>query len=386
MKIAFFTDTLLRQTHGIAVAIVELANELAKRGHSIYLFAPKPVNDAGLLHKNIILKECPSVSAFFNRDFRIALPFSLHVLNFIRSEGINILHLHTPLMLGVQAIIASKLLRLPLVGTYHSFFAHPEYLAQVKLKGRFVENLAWAVSNFYYNRCDRIICPAKGARDELIAHGCKRKITVIPHGIDMSVFDNSRAALVRKKFRKSGKFLLYVGRVSYGKNLPYLLECCALAFRKVQSLKLVLVGDGPLMAEIKEKVKELGIEGKVIFTGLIKHEELVKSGIFGACDIFVTASRTETGPLVVIEAQANGLVCVMVKGKGMSLVNNGINGYVVDPDDRQAFADAIISLVKNRKDYARMRKETLCEVKKFEISNVAKAWEKAYSELVKIPE
>ncbi len=381
MKIAFFTDMILRQTHGVAVAIVDIANGLAKRGHMVYLFGPELRNRPEFLHPNVILRHCASVPTFFNDDVRFGLPFDLFVADFIRREKIEIIHLHTPGMLGLQAIAIAKLLHLPLVGTYHSFFAHPEYLEQIRLNNRLVEKLAWVMSNFYYNSCDLVICPSEGTKAELVAHNCKNEIRVIPHGIDASAFDNSRSRLVKKEFNRNGKLLLSVGRVSYGKNIIHLIECCALAFKGVPSLKLVLVGNGPLMQDVKRKIKDLNISDKVILTGAIRHEELVKSGIFGACDIFVTASRVETGPLVVLEAQANGMVCVMVKGKGMALVKDGINGYVVDSEDKEAFAGAIVSLVKDRKRYAKMKDATLREIKKYELPRIISQWENTYNKL-----
>ncbi|MBI2651531.1 glycosyltransferase family 4 protein [Candidatus Woesearchaeota archaeon] len=139
-----------------------------------------------------------------------------------------------------------------------------------------------------------------------------------------------------------------------------------------------------MLNKAREITRELGIENRVVITGQIEHDKLAKSGIFGACNLFVLASRTETGPLAVLEAQANGLVCVVAKGKGMKLVEDGVNGYIADPNDKQAFANAIVRLLTNRREYVRMKKATLHNIKKYEFAHVIDLWEKTYAKLIKV--
>ena len=176
---------------------------------------------------------------------------------------------------------------------------------------------------------------------------------------------------------------MFVGRIAHEKNLLFLLDCFALVLKNIATTKLIIVGDGPQLPEVKEKIKELGIEKGVILTGGIKHEKLVKSGIYGACDVFVNASTTETGPLTVLEAQANGLVCVAVKSKAMNLIRNDVNGYLVEPENKQAFADAVVKLLAEKSTYSRMRKATLKMIQKYDAAHIAVLWEKVYEEVMR---
>lgn len=384
MRIAFFNDASLHQTNGVAVTIVGMAKELANRGHRIYIFTPKHQKEKELYHPNVIMKYCPAIPAFFNRDFGLTLPFDTRILNLIKDEKIELIHLHTPLILGLQAIVIAKLLRLPLVGTYHTFFAHSEYLKRVGLNNRLVEKIAWKVSNLYYNQCDLITCPSEGAKEELLAHKCRKVITVIPYGVDGSIFDNSKSSGIREKFGRKNTLLLSVSRIAPEKNVLSLIKCFSLVLKKISNAKLILIGGGPLLNKAREITRELGIENRVVITGQIEHDKLAKSGIFGACNLFVLASRTETGPLAVLEAQANGLVCVVAKGKGMKLVEDGVNGYIADPNDKQAFANAIVRLLTNRREYVRMKKATLHNIKKYEFAHVIDLWEKTYAKLIKV--
>ena len=382
MKIAFFTDMFLPQVNGPTTAIVDMAKKLADRGHQIYIIAPKFPKIHEFSYKNVAVRRCASVPAMIYKDLKLTSVFDPSILKLVKDNKIDIVHFHTPATLGLQAILVARILRLPLVGTFHGYFMDRALLRHAKLDYAFAENLAWRYSNFIYNRCDLVVCSSDKTKAELIARKLKSLIKVIPHGIDTSVFDNPKSASVKKAFNRNGKLLLFVGRVAHGKNILFLLDCLALVLRKIPTVKLVIVGSGPQLPEVKSKIKAVGIEKSVILTGEIKHEALVKSGIFGACDVFVNASEVETGPLTVLEAQANGLVCVSVKGKGMNLVKNNVNGYNVEVGDKKAFVNAIIELLTDKREYSRMKKATLKMVKKYELARIIEMWQKTYSKLL----
>lgn len=382
MRIAFFTDTFHPQINGIVTSIVAIAKKLADRGHVIYIIAPKFTKAEHFYYPNITVFRRPSLPALIYEGFKFTLPFDPWLIKFITDEKVGIIHFHTPITLGLQAVLIAKLLSIPLVGTFHTFFADPNYLKHIKLNNRIMERLAWKWSNSYYNRCDLVVCPSEGTKVELIVKKCKKPIKVIHNGIDLSMFSNAKSGSVKKFYNGSGKLLLFVGRIAHEKNLPYLLECFALVLKKVPSAKLVMVGDGPQMPELKAKIRALGISQKVILTGQIKHEKLVKSGIFGACDVFVTTSTTETGPVSVLEAQANGLVCVGVKSRGMGVIKDDVNGYLVEPSDKRGFVCSVVKLLTNEKEYVRMKRATLKEIRKYDINSITKVWEQTYKGLV----
>lgn len=381
MRIAFFTDTFLPQLNGVVTSITSLAKKLADRGHKVFIVAPRFPGREQFSYRNITVFRCMSIPAPFYEDSKFTLPFNPFMFKFIIDNNIEIVHFHTPASLGMQAVLIAKLLGLPLIGTFHTFFADPHYLKHVKLNHKAVEKIAWSLSNLFYNRCDLVVCPSEGTKSELFARKCSAPIKIIPHGIDFGTFDNSKAKEIKNRYNQKGKLLLFVGRVAHEKRLPYLLECFAIALKKVPSAKLLVVGGGPQLKVVKAKAKSLNLARSVVFTGMIEHSKLVKSGIFGACDLFVTASTTETGPISLLEAQVNGLVAVIVKGRGMELVKNGVNGYVVDPNNRIAFADAVVKLLTDAKKYNSMRKATSRAIKKYDIEKIVKKWESAYISL-----
>jgi 1,2-diacylglycerol 3-alpha-glucosyltransferase len=381
MRIALFTDSFLPLINGVTTYVIELAKKLADRGHRVYIIAPKFSKSETFRYPNVTVLRKLSVPAPIYSGYKFTLPFDPLLLKWVSERKMDVIHFHTPVMLGMQAVLIAKILDIPLIGTFHTFFMDRQYLKHVGMDSRIVEKIGWRLSNVYYNRCDLITCHSEGIKQELIMHGCKKPIKVIPLSIDSTVFDNSGSSEMREKLCRKGKILLFVGRLAHEKNIPYLLECFHLVLRKLPDTKLVIVGDGPQAGLVKAKIRALGISNSVIMTGKIEHERLVKSGIFGACDVFINASTTETGPLTILEAQVSGLVCVSVKGHDTNLIVDGVNGYLVEKKDRRGFAEAVISLLTDSKKYRRMKLATQRMVKEHELSRVVDLWEKTYKDV-----
>ncbi|MFA6088257.1 MAG: glycosyltransferase [Candidatus Woesearchaeota archaeon] len=383
MRIAIFTDVFLPQINGVVTATLSLAKGLADKGHKVYIVAPSYEIDKEFSYKNIKVKRISSIPAFFYEDFKIASPINFELVAYLKKNKIELIHFQVPMTVGMHAIILSKYLNLPIVGTFHTFFADPEYLKHIKITNSFVQKLAWKYSNFFYNKCDIITCPSEVTKKEIEAQNVKPEIRVVSNGIDASIFDNSKSKTIKAKYNKKGKLLLYVGRIAHEKNIVYLLECMKKVFQEENSAKLLIVGGGPQFKEVKEKIKKLNITNNVILLGKIDHSDLVKSGIFGACDIFVTASKTETQGITMLEAQANGIVCVCVAEKAtVELIENGVNGFLVKDKDKKEFSNSVLKLLRNKKTYELLRKNTLETIKKHDIKYIINEWEEIYSELI----
>jgi 1,2-diacylglycerol 3-alpha-glucosyltransferase len=384
MKIAIFTDTFLPNIDGVVSSILNLVKGLSDSGHKIFIICPRYSKiKEEFSYKNIEVIRVSGIPALFYPNYKLTGFLSTDLIKKLKSENVDIIHFMTPLTLGLEAILISKVLKIPLVGTFHTFFGDPNYLKHAKLDYKFIEKIVWRYSKFFYNKCDLITCPSETTKQELISHKHTKPIKVISNGIDFSVFNNSESKKVKNKYNKNGFLLLFIGRIAYEKNILYLLECFKNVIDKISNVKLILIGEGPEMKDVKEKLKELKIEGKVILLGRVNHDELVKSSIFGACDIFVSASVTENQPMTVLEAQANGLPCIVMNERGMkTLVKNNFNGFLVENNNKSAFSDAIVYLLKNKRILKDFRKNTLSEIKKHEISKVIEIWEKTYKSLI----
>lgn len=131
------------------------------------------------------------------------------------------------------------------------------------------------------------------------------------NGIDAERFrfDGKKRQMVREMFSldEADTVIGHVGRFDPVKNHNFLLDALADIFRKDASFKLILVGDGMLRDETEKQAEMLGIRQQVVFAGIQKNTE----AFYSAFDLFVLPSRFEGIPLSLIEAQANGLPCVI---------------------------------------------------------------------------
>jgi len=383
MKIAIFADNFLPQINGVVVSVLTKAKGLADRGHKIYIFAPKYNTVSNFRYPNIKVIRTPSIPAKLYPDLRVTAPISPRIINKVIKEKIQLIHFDCPMALGWQAVLIAKTLKIPLVGTYHTIFSDMQYLKHAKMDYKFFEKIAWKYAQIVYNTCDLITCPSEATKKELLKHNFKRKIKFISNGVDPSIFDNKKAAQIKKKYKIKGKLLLHVGRIAHEKSIKHLVRAFNIVVRRRKDVTLMLVGDGPQFNEIKKTVKDLSLEDHVIMTGSIPHDKLVKSGIFGATDLFVITSKTETGPITVLEAQANGIVCIGVKARNIPyIIKDNVNGLVVKPDSKTQFADAVLKVLGNKKLYDRMKKATLRLIKEHDVAKVIEQWEKIYTKMI----
>jgi glycosyltransferase involved in cell wall biosynthesis len=141
--------------------------------------------------------------------------------------------------------------------------------------------------------------------------------------------------------------LLYVGRLTGGKGLEYLLEAVALLIARGQDVRCSLVGDGPLKERLQELTLKNGIEDRVSFDGYIPWgSELLAA--YTRADVFVFPSLSEGQGKVLLEAQAAGLAIVASRAGGIPyIIRDGENGLLVPPGDSATLAEAIARLLSD---------------------------------------
>lgn len=176
---------------------------------------------------------------------------------------------------------------------------------------------------------------------------------------------------------------MYVGRVSQEKNIEILLQAFFYSASKDDQIKLLIVGAGPQLDEIKELSKNSPYKDRIIFTGSINHTELIESGIYGACQIFATASETENQSMSILEAQVNGLICIGVNARGNpELIKNNKNGIIVEPGDYVKMGEAFLTILNDKALFSSMKKETYSEIQNHFLSNILEQWEEEYINLI----
>jgi rhamnosyl/mannosyltransferase len=199
-----------------------------------------------------------------------------------------------------------------------------------------------------YRRADCVIVssPVLAAESPLVAQA--RRVAVIPFGVSLERYRRSdpseRARIDRIRAGTPGPRVLFVGRFVYYKGVQRLIEAMAQC-----PGTLILVGEGPLEADLRRRTAALGLQDRVLFAGKVSDEEL--PAYYRASDVFVLPSvaKTEAFGVVQVEAMAAGLPVVSTNlPTGVPWVNqNRVTGLVVEPDDAGALAGAIRALLEN---------------------------------------
>ncbi|OGC36368.1 hypothetical protein A2311_02380 [candidate division WOR-1 bacterium RIFOXYB2_FULL_48_7] len=364
MRIAFFADSYKPYLSGVTNSAEILVNELRSLGHKVYVLAPRY---PGHQDTDPDIIRFPSFSGGYPK-FRLAIPYARNI------PEVDVIHSHSPFQAGLLARFIARRRSIPLVYTFHTLFTR--YVHYAKFVPRAAAKLGiTAYLRSYCQGVDQIIAPSEMARRALRAWHISRPITVIPTGIEIDKYQDRRQQLrQRYNIKEAEKVLLYAGRLSKEKNLPFILK----AFNKlaVGGTKLVLVGGGPLLAELKKNKSP-----KVILTGEIGYPEILSYYSLG--DIFVFASTTETQGLVIAEAKTAGLPVVALFAGGLvGSVRSGLDGYLLprNLDNYILHLQRLLSDDALRRQFGQAARADAVE--RFASRTVAKQVETVYNALI----
>ncbi len=387
MRICLFTDSFLPYISGVSSAVYNQANEMARRGHSVSIFHPRPSKGDSFetvpgLDPSVTMYGLPfSVPTFNIPKLRWSMPLFLYTYRRLRQDPPDIVHVHTEFGCGLEGMLLARWKDVPIVGTFHTFFAEPDYLRQFYLPAfEWTQKAMWKYSVGFFNRCNQIVSPSESVRDHLVSRGMFRPTTVLSNGIERMTL---RPAEEIKAFRASLGIddfaFIYIGRVSPEKSLEVALEAFALTLELNPKAKFVLIGNGPGDASVDAKIAELEIGDSVIRTGRIERDILMTENYPLLGDVFITASKTENQPVSILEALAFGLPLVGPRAKGIpELVDDGVNGLIFEPDDVQGMADCMTRLMEDRELHARMTQASLDTAAEHDLQNVGYRLEAIY--------
>jgi 1,2-diacylglycerol 3-alpha-glucosyltransferase len=353
MKIAYFTDSFYPLVNGVANYIGSVTRALVSQGHEVMIVAPK-IKDASVKEvekfvpgASIVL--VPGVKLFFYPDMKIGTPTPLSFVA-VRKFKPDVIHFHTPSFMGFEATLLSKILKVPLLATFHTYYMEPETFTAIGLKedspvSKVLQESLWRISESMHKPCTAVIAPTSYVGKDLSNRWKEISVRVIPGAVDLSRFENkSQRTKLRKKYGFGDETIfLSVGRLSAEKHYDVLITSFSMLLMKYPTSKLVFVGDGPAKDELQYIVKVLGIDHAVLFTGAIPYDVLTKKNFYSMGDVFVTPSTWDTQGLSIIEAMASKLPIVAFNYRAMSEVI-GKGGILVKHLDQFGFAKAMAKL------------------------------------------
>lgn len=300
MKILLTTDNPTSAVNGVVFSTLSLRKGLAERGHDVRILALS--SNGKSYYKDGIWYTSSFPADVFYPGMRVGM-IPLKIRCEIREWCPDIIHTQNEFILFLYAKKTARKQGIPHVHTFHT--KYDDYLEYFPTRfiGRAVINFC---CGHLLSGLDRIIVPSDKMKAFLREHRCRSPLTSVPSGIDRDFFfKESDSGEIRKKLGipENRRMLLSVSRVAGEKKLDALIDY-VLNYNESDAV-LVIAGDGPLYGELTKKVKKLGAQNKILFTGFVPHDEL--RYYYSAADIFVCASDTEAQGLTYYEAICCGL-------------------------------------------------------------------------------
>lgn len=334
MKIAMIQSVPYPPEEGIGNYVRNLSQELIDRGHSV-----KVITRGGLRREkthvdglDIVRLPCPPVYPF-HVDVH-GVPVNRFLSE--HADQFDLIHTHTPLTPVIETDH-------PLISTVHTSIVEDiKYVKGWSLRNA-VMRVTWSVSSkrLVANQIDasnRVTTVSKRVSGELDEYYGASDATVVGNGVDADRFTPSG--------NSKDEYILFTGRLDYPKGVPDLINA-AKSVVQGSDVDLIITGKGPKRGQLEDLVNKLGITEHVAFTGYVSQDELVR--LYQNAMAYVLPSHYEGLPTVLLEAMACGAPAIATRVGGCpEVIEDGINGILVDPGDKSALSNAIESVVTDR--------------------------------------
>jgi 1,2-diacylglycerol 3-alpha-glucosyltransferase len=377
MRIGLFTDTYFPHINGVATSVLMLKNALEKKGHEVYVVTVNP--DIIKFHydnsEKIIRIPGLKIGLY---DYRLTGIYPLKAVNKIKKWKLDIIHTHTEFGVGTFARIIAKQFNVPLVHTYHTMYE--DYVHYIT-KGYFNETGKKFVEYITMFYCDKtiseLIVPTKKTYDLFKdKYHITRDVHIIPTGIELERFykeriNNAVVEKYKKELNISDKdfVILYIGRLAKEKSIDFLIDNHKDLVKENKNYKLIIIGDGPDMNSLKKLVAKNKINDNVIFTGKVPWDQV--PAYYMLADLFVTASKSETQGLTVIEAMAASIPVVCVDDESFrNTVIEDVNGKFFH--NKKEYKNIIKDLYENPKKLQDLKDKTRNSVEQYSIKHFGK--------------
>lgn len=254
----------------------------------------------------------------------------------------KLVHAHSPFTSGRVAASVAKAQGIPLVATFHSKF-RDDY-AKI-IPSDFVVDQMLKVTMEFFDKADEVWVPQESVVDVIREYGYKGPVEVVENGSDLvadypdSYFAEARKAL---GIGPDEFVFLFVGQHIWQKNVRFIID----GLEKIKDLKfrMFFVGTGYAAEEMKDLVREKGLDGHVTFTGMLTNRDDI-TRYYAVADLFLFPSLYDNAPLVVREAAALHTPSVMIdESTAATILKDGENGFLV-PNNLDAFVARLRELL-----------------------------------------
>jgi len=317
---------------------LEFLQKIAERGHKVSVltrrcgFREKANSQEG----NINVYSAPSTD-ILSTFTKTPYPILKNISYYIKKINPDIVHANSHLFISsYQAVKTAYSIGMPSVVTVHGVMAQRGLMLNI-LQELYLYTMAKSI----FNKASAVMCLTKNDATEIARiAGDNSNIFIVPNGVDIGFFEPTSV--------KDPDMITWVGRFVPEKGLTYLLKAMQRVIDKYKDVKLFLVGDGPLRAELMNLADKLRLRDNVNFVGSVCREEVAR--LLSKSEIFVFPSLKEGMPMALLEAMASGNAVVGSNIPGINdVMINNYNGMLVSSSNSDELASAILMLFSDKK-------------------------------------
>ena len=350
LNIGLFIDIFFPMVDGIVMVVDNYARRLAK-DHNVTVFTikpRKPYDDSKLPYKVV---RCPMLPMHM-MDYDCPLPgLSREFKKAIENSKLDIVHIHSPFGVGKTGMMYAKKHNLPVVATMHGKY-YKDFLRETHGIKWLAKLLLKKVIKVF-NSCDECWAVNKNVAEIYYQeYGAKEMPIVHSNGTDFLHIDNLDKAALKKEYHIADdeKVFLFVGRLTYLKNIDFIVRSLKNLKDKGFKFKMLFVGSGPDECKLNYLIQDLDLSREIKLLGKIT-DRVRLAKIYNMADLFLFPSLYDCSSLVQIEAASQKTPTVFIAGPATAYaVEDNINGYLAENDETK-YAEKICEIFSNEKAY-----------------------------------
>lgn len=337
MRIGLITQAYYPVLGGVTEHVWHLGQELQRRGHQVTVVTgtAKQADDRGLR----VLRhgyQIPVMSNGANVYLTVGWKLGRLLQRVETEEQFDVVHIMSPLDPGLP-LVASKAMRTPKVGTYHS-------ARNTKSAVDLIPVIFRPVFDDAVKKIQAHVAVSQSAADFIHRYYPDLAMTIIPNGVDADTFSPTIQPL--PAYDDDCFTILYVGRMDPRKGAKYLFMALPYLEERLANYRVVVVGTG-WMQKYYDAYIPLHLRKRVVFTGYASPEDLPR--YYRTADVYCSpATGNESFGIVLLEAMACGTPVVASDIEGYRwVVEPGKEGLLVPPRSPRQLADTLVSLAKD---------------------------------------
>ena len=343
LRILLACDSFLPTLNGVTRTVDAYARTLQAAGHEVCVVCPRRKQPQEGLPYRVI--EIPSLR--LKKHVRsIGLGFAGRELRaYLRERAPDVIHVHSPFLVSRLALRLGRKHRVPTAATFHNKFYDDVYQAT---HSRLLARLSVNFALDSYARANSVWACSTTAANTLRGYGYNGVIRVMENGVDpgevpagLKLYAVEAAG--HYNLEEGGRTLLFVGQLAWQKNLRLVLDTLRLLRDQGGDYRLLLVGTGPKVNEIRAYAEALRLEQNVRFLGAVSERDRLY-GLYALADLLFFPSVYDNAPLVLREAAMARLPALLVEGSNAAeVVEDGVNGFTA-ADNAEAMAAKITQI------------------------------------------